>query len=130
MAIGMFVPVVNIAVYAIVFGDIADRLGMPKWLGWCMLLPVANVFIMPYLARGKQPTAADVIAHLEHAIEVAGEDHVCLGTDGVISPTLKSTSAQLPPTSLFWQAGRIFTARSPPGTGTTISGTAGARVTA
>ena len=42
---------------------------------------------MPYLAKGRQPTAADVIAHLEHAIEVAGEDHVSLGTDGVISPT-------------------------------------------
>jgi membrane dipeptidase len=42
---------------------------------------------MPYLARGQQPTAEDVLAHLEHAIKVAGEDHVSLGTDGSISPT-------------------------------------------
>jgi membrane dipeptidase len=42
---------------------------------------------MPYLARGDQPTASDVINHLEHAIGVAGEDHVALGTDGSISPT-------------------------------------------
>ncbi len=46
---------------------------------------VIGIFIMPYLARGRQPTAADVIAHLEHAIDVAGEDHVSLGTDGLVS---------------------------------------------
>jgi membrane dipeptidase len=43
---------------------------------------VTGIFIMPYLARGDQPTASDVINHLEHAIGVAGEDHVALGTDG------------------------------------------------
>ena len=48
---------------------------------------VIGIFIMPYLARGNQPTAADVIAHLEHAIDVAGEDHVSIGTDGNVSPT-------------------------------------------
>ncbi len=48
---------------------------------------VSGIFIMPYLSKGKQPTAADVIAHLEHAIDVAGEDHVSLGTDGTVSPT-------------------------------------------
>lgn len=47
---------------------------------------VFGIFIMPYLSRGAQPTAADVIAHLEHAVNVAGEDHVSLGTDGTISP--------------------------------------------
>ena len=48
---------------------------------------VTGIFIMPYLAKGNQPTANDVILHLEHAINVAGEDHVCMGTDGAISPT-------------------------------------------
>lgn len=48
---------------------------------------VSGIFIMPYLAKGAQPTAADVIAHLKHAINVAGEDHVSLGTDGYISPS-------------------------------------------
>ena len=47
---------------------------------------VIGMYIMPYLARGKQPTAADLIDHLNHAINVAGEDHVALGTDGAISP--------------------------------------------
>ncbi len=47
---------------------------------------VTGIFIMPYLSKGLQPTAADVIAHLEHALNVAGEDHVSLGTDGTVSP--------------------------------------------
>ena len=47
---------------------------------------VTGIFIMPYLAKGKQPTAEDVVTHLEQAINVAGEDHVSLGTDGTISP--------------------------------------------
>jgi membrane dipeptidase len=49
---------------------------------------VSSIYIMPYMARGRQPTAADVIAHLEHAINVAGEDHVSIGTDGSLSPTI------------------------------------------
>jgi membrane dipeptidase len=53
---------------------------------------VSGIFIMPYLSRGRQPTAADVIAHLEHAIDVAGENHVSIGTDGMISPTVLSAA--------------------------------------
>ncbi|MCG8425148.1 MAG: dipeptidase [Proteobacteria bacterium] len=48
---------------------------------------VVGIYVMPYLAGGRQPEAADVIRHLEHAIDVAGEDHVSIGTDGTISPT-------------------------------------------
>ena len=46
---------------------------------------VAGIYIMPFLSDGKQPTAADVIRHLEHMIDVAGEDHVSIGTDGSVS---------------------------------------------
>lgn len=49
---------------------------------------VSGVFFMPYLSGGKQPTAADVVRHLEHMINVAGEDHVSIGTDGTISPAV------------------------------------------
>lgn len=48
---------------------------------------VSGIYVMPYLAQGRQPTAENVIQHLEHAINVAGEDHVSIGTDGYISPT-------------------------------------------
>jgi len=47
---------------------------------------VAGIYVMPYLNDGHQPTAAHVLRHVEHAIDVAGEDHVCVGTDGGISP--------------------------------------------
>ncbi len=46
---------------------------------------VSGVYFMPFLCEGRQPTAADVIRHLEHMIQVAGEDHVSLGTDGGVS---------------------------------------------
>lgn len=47
---------------------------------------VAGIYFMPYLRVGYQPTAEDVIRHLEHAVDVAGEDHVSIGSDGGISP--------------------------------------------
>ena len=43
---------------------------------------VIGLYFMPYLRLSGQPMAADLIAHLEHAIDVCGEDHVGLGTDG------------------------------------------------
>jgi membrane dipeptidase len=46
---------------------------------------VAGIYFMPYLKPGAQPMAEDVVNHVEHAIKVAGEDHVGVGTDGVIS---------------------------------------------
>jgi membrane dipeptidase len=49
---------------------------------------VSGVFFMPYLNGGKQPTGADVVRHLEHMIDVAGEDHVSIGTDGPVSPAV------------------------------------------
>jgi membrane dipeptidase len=43
---------------------------------------VIGLYFMPYLRLAGQPMAADLVAHLEHAISVCGEDHVGLGTDG------------------------------------------------
>ncbi len=43
---------------------------------------VIGVFIMPYLAEGRQPSGDDVVRHIEHILNVAGEDHVSMGTDG------------------------------------------------
>lgn len=47
---------------------------------------VAGIYLMPFLRSEGQPTAGDLVAHLEHAIDVCGEDHVGIGTDGTISP--------------------------------------------
>jgi membrane dipeptidase len=46
---------------------------------------VSGIYFMPFLSEGRQPTAADIIRHLEHMIDVAGEDHVSIGTDGGVS---------------------------------------------
>lgn len=43
---------------------------------------VVGLYFMPYLRLAGQPQAEDLIAHLEHALNVCGEDHVGLGTDG------------------------------------------------
>jgi membrane dipeptidase len=45
-----------------------------------------GIYLMPFLRGEGQPMAADLIAHIEHAIEICGEDHVGIGTDGSISP--------------------------------------------
>jgi membrane dipeptidase len=49
---------------------------------------VSGIYFMPYLSEGRQPTAADIVRHIEHMVQVAGEDHVSIGTDGDLSPTV------------------------------------------
>jgi membrane dipeptidase len=46
---------------------------------------VAGIYFMPFLRASGQPHAEDVIRHLEHAVNVCGENAVGLGTDGGIS---------------------------------------------
>lgn len=46
---------------------------------------VAGIIFWPYLRRDTQPMAIDVIRHIEHVINVCGEDHVGIGTDATIS---------------------------------------------
>jgi membrane dipeptidase len=46
---------------------------------------VAGIIFWPYLRVDSQPMAEDVIAHIEHAVNVAGEDHVGLGTDAGVA---------------------------------------------
>jgi membrane dipeptidase len=49
---------------------------------------VVGVYFMPYLVPSQHPAAADVIAHVEHVANVAGEDHVGIGTDNGPLPTV------------------------------------------
>ena len=46
---------------------------------------VAGIYFMPFLRESAQPHAEDLIRHIEYAVNVCGEDHVGLGTDGSIS---------------------------------------------
>lgn len=45
---------------------------------------VFGIYLAPYLRSSGQPMAVDVIAHIEHALRVCGEDHVGIGTDNFI----------------------------------------------
>jgi membrane dipeptidase len=41
-----------------------------------------GIYFMPFVNARSVCTAADVAAHLDHAVNVCGEDHVGIGTDG------------------------------------------------
>jgi membrane dipeptidase len=47
---------------------------------------VMGIYLMPFLTMGGQPTSHDLIRHIEHAINVCGEDHVGIGSDLSITP--------------------------------------------
>jgi len=48
---------------------------------------VVGIYDLPYItASPRQPTVDDYLAHLEHALKVAGEDHVGIGSDVGIDP--------------------------------------------
>ncbi len=49
---------------------------------------VVGIYFMPYLRAAGQPHAEDVVRHLEHAVQVCGEDHVGIGSDGSLSPVV------------------------------------------
>lgn len=43
---------------------------------------VIGIYFMPFLVANSKPKPADVVRHLVHAVNVCGEDHVGIGTDG------------------------------------------------
>lgn len=47
---------------------------------------VVGVYFMPFLTANGEPSASDLIAHIEHVANVAGEDHVGIGTDNGVLP--------------------------------------------
>ena len=48
---------------------------------------VIGIYWMPFLVPSSRPTGADLIRHMDHVKTVCGEDHVSIGTDGVLSKT-------------------------------------------
>jgi membrane dipeptidase len=45
-----------------------------------------GIYFMPFLSASGHAKADDVVAHIEHAVDVCGEDHVGIGTDGTVTP--------------------------------------------
>ncbi|WP_329297755.1 dipeptidase [Streptomyces sp. NBC_00659] len=44
-----------------------------------------GIYFMPFLNVSGHATAADVVEHIVHAVDVCGEDHVGIGTDGTVT---------------------------------------------
>ncbi|UMP00060.1 dipeptidase [Amycolatopsis sp. EV170708-02-1] len=45
-----------------------------------------GIYSMPFLSTSGSATAEDVVEHIRHALNVCGEDHVGIGTDGTTTP--------------------------------------------
>ncbi|WP_243451150.1 dipeptidase [Sphingosinicella sp. CPCC 101087] len=44
-----------------------------------------GIYFMPFLDMDGSVMAADIVRHIEHAVNVCGEDHVGIGTDGPVT---------------------------------------------
>lgn len=64
---------------------------------------VIGIYLMPFLSPGRPAMATDLVAHLEHALNVCGEDHVGIGSDLSTTP--------IPDSGEYWSAHREFVAR-------------------
>lgn len=63
---------------------------------------VIGIYLMPFLSPGRVPMRDDVLDHIEHAIDVCGEDHVGIGSDLSTTPIDGSED--------YWAAHREFVA--------------------
>jgi membrane dipeptidase len=53
---------------------------------------VAGMIFWPYLRTDTQPMAIDLVRHIEHAVDVCGEDHVGIGSDTPVAPVLRDAA--------------------------------------
>lgn len=74
---------------------------------------VVGVYFMPFLTLDSHPKAEDLLRHVEHVANVAGEDHVGIGTDNGVLPTTldEETKKKLKE----WQEQRIKAGIAAPG---------------
>ena len=55
---------------------------------------VVGIYWMPFLVPNSKPTSADLIRHMQHVFNLCGEDHVSIGTDGVVNKTVLDDKAR------------------------------------
>jgi membrane dipeptidase len=74
---------------------------------------VVGVYFMPFLTLDSHPKGEDLLRHVEHVANVAGEDHVGIGTDNGVLPTTldEATKEKLKQ----WQLDRIKQGIAAPG---------------
>jgi membrane dipeptidase len=76
---------------------------------------VIGVYFMPFLALDSQPKGEDLIRHVEHVAQVAGEDHVGIGTDNGVLPIAVDEEARK--RNREWAMERIRAGIAAPGEG-------------
>src|SRR3954471_6866147 len=76
---------------------------------------VVGVYFMPFLTLDSQPKGRDLIAHIEHVANVAGEAHVGIGTDNGVLP--QAMDAEATRKLHEWAAARIKAGIAAPGEG-------------
>ena len=74
---------------------------------------VTGVYFMPFLTLDSHPKGSDLIAHIEHVANVAGEDHVGIGTDNGVLPVLLDEASKKKQDE--WQMERIRLGIAAPG---------------
>jgi len=79
---------------------------------------VVGVYFMPFLTLDSHPKGSDLIAHIEHIANVAGEDHVGIGTDNGVLP--QSTDAEATRKLNEWAKQRMDAGIAAPGEGLNI----------
>ena len=79
---------------------------------------VVGVYFMPFLVADSKPKGADLIAHIEHVANVAGEDHIGIGSDNGLMPIV--IDAKTIEENRKWAAERIKAGIASPGEGPDI----------
>ncbi len=74
---------------------------------------VVGVYFMPFLTLDSHPKGEDLLRHIEHVANVAGEDHVGIGTDNGVLPTV--LDAETKEKLRIWQLERIKAGIAAPG---------------
>ncbi|HEU0310537.1 MAG TPA: membrane dipeptidase [Sphingomicrobium sp.] len=74
---------------------------------------VVGVYFMPFLTLDSHPKGEDLLRHVEHIANVAGEDHVGIGTDNGVLPLI--LDAETKRKADEWQAQRIKLGIAAPG---------------
>ena len=74
---------------------------------------VVGVYFMPFLTLDSHPKGEDLLRHVDHIANVAGEDHIGIGTDNGVLPTTldEETKRKLKE----WQEQRIKAGIAAPG---------------
>ena len=74
---------------------------------------VVGVYFMPFLTLDSHPRGEDLLRHVEHMANVAGEDHIGVGTDNGVLPT--TLDAKTKEALDKWQKERIDQGIAAPG---------------